>query len=151
MSKTPESSGNAADDRLKSAHSDTARIGDTMASGSNWRLAEAEKMVGQAIGRYEIREILGYGGMGVVYRAADPTLERDVALKVLFDIGGETSKQRFLNEARAAAKLESIRTVVVHEVGEYEGKPFIVMEMVPGALWRIVSERTLSSTAKLPA
>ena len=103
-----------------------------MASGSNWRLAEAEKMVGQTIGRYELREVLGYGGMGVVYRAADPTLERDVALKVLFDIGGETSKQRFLNEARAAAKLESTRTVVVHEVGEYEGKPFIVMEMVPG-------------------
>jgi Tol biopolymer transport system component len=89
---------------------------------------------GTRLGHYEIVAPLGAGGMGEVYRARDPRLGREVALKVLpaavaFDPG---RRARFEQEARAAAALNHPNIVGLHDVGETEGVFFIVSELVPG-------------------
>ncbi|MBD3161522.1 MAG: protein kinase, partial [Candidatus Latescibacteria bacterium] len=84
-------------------------------------------------GRYRLEEELGRGGMGVVLRAEDTELRRSVAVKVLTaGEGDEESRSRFLREARAAAALNHPGLVTVHDVGEDEGDPFLVMELVEG-------------------
>jgi serine/threonine protein kinase len=86
------------------------------------------------IGKYRILGRVGRGGMGVVYRAFDETLEREVALKVLAleaNIDRE-SRQRFAIEAKAAAKLQHPNIVTVYELGEERGIPFIAMELLSG-------------------
>ncbi len=94
--------------------------------------------VGQArslqIGRYEVVGQLGRGAMGVVHRARDPGLGREVALKVMTDAGAGSDKAltRFRAEAQAAAKLRHPGIVGVLEVGEDEGRPFLAMELVRG-------------------
>ncbi len=90
--------------------------------------------VGQRIGRYEIVGILGAGGMGVVYRAHDSIIDRDVALKIL---GGdlaqhEISRQRFLLEAQAAGKLNHPHAISIYEVGREDPINYLVMEFAPG-------------------
>ena len=74
---------------------------------------------GQHIGRYEIRGVLGRGGMGSVYRAFDPVLEREVALKVMLPemVGDAELKQRFEREARAVARLSHPCVVTVFDLG----------------------------------
>ncbi|HUI09114.1 MAG TPA: protein kinase [Bacteroidota bacterium] len=86
------------------------------------------------IGKYEIVEELGRGGMGVVYRAYDPTLEREVALKVIQQIALDVAdtKARFYREARMAARLSHDAIAVIYEIGEEAGVPFIAMEYLPG-------------------
>ncbi|HMK39591.1 MAG TPA: serine/threonine-protein kinase [Bacteroidota bacterium] len=86
------------------------------------------------IGKYEIVEELGRGGMGVVYKAYDPVMERDVAIKVVSDImtANPEMRDRFLREARTAGKLSHENITIVHDVGEDAGKPFIVMEYLGG-------------------
>ena len=86
---------------------------------------------GTKIGNYEIQAPLGEGGMGAVYQAHDPTLQRTVAIKVLAkqDAGAST---RLLQEARAASALNHPHICTIHEVGEHEGQAFIVMEHVEG-------------------
>ena len=88
----------------------------------------------QSIGHYRIEAKLGSGGMGVVYRAFDTRLQRQVALKVLQDEGlaDPESKQRLLREARAASALNHPNIVTVHEVGSEAGLDFIAMEFVDG-------------------
>ncbi len=90
--------------------------------------------VGRAIGRYQVVEELGRGGMGVVYRAVDTTLGRDVALKVLPPeiVGDADEKRRFLREAQTASRLEHAHIGVIHEVGESDGVSFIAMELIRG-------------------
>ena len=91
-------------------------------------------MIGKTINqRYKIECEIGSGGMGAVYRAHDATLNRNVAIKVLSktDLGTE-GRRRLLNEAQAIAKLNHPNIVTVHDVGEYEKSPFIVMEYVEG-------------------
>jgi tetratricopeptide (TPR) repeat protein len=84
-------------------------------------------------GRYRLDAELGQGGMGVVYRAHDTLLERDVALKVLNKAGlGSEGRARLLHEAQAAAQLHHPNVVAVYDAGEAEGLPFIVMELVGG-------------------
>ena len=80
-------------------------------------------MIGKHIRQYEIREELGRGGMGVVYKAHDATLNRTVALKLVPEAKGATSEQRLrlLNEARAAAGLNHPNICTVYEVGEDAG------------------------------
>jgi eukaryotic-like serine/threonine-protein kinase len=88
------------------------------------------------IGRYEIIERVGRGGMGVLYRGRDTVLEREVAIKVMstdFDADADdTARPRFYREARAAAKLQHRNIVTVFEFGEEEHTPFIVMEFLRG-------------------
>lgn len=88
-----------------------------------------------AEGRYHVTGQLGVGGMGVVLRARDQLLDRDVAVKLLADNLSldEGSRTRFLREARAAAAIHDPRVVGVHDVGEHEGRPYLVMECVDGA------------------
>jgi len=87
-----------------------------------------------AAGRYLIEDRLGGGGMAAVYRARDLELERDVALKVLAVATGDEDefRKRFLREARVAARLSHPHVVQVYDAGEDGGRPYIVMEYVPG-------------------
>jgi serine/threonine protein kinase len=87
------------------------------------------------IGKYVITGRIGRGGMGMVYRAYDEALERDIALKTLTAEGtlDDESRKRFQIEARAAAKLQHPNIVTVFELGEDRGIPFIAMELLPGA------------------
>ena len=86
---------------------------------------------GTRIGNYEIQSPLGEGGMGAVYKAHDPTLQRTVAIKVLAK-QDEDASARLLQEARAASALNHPHICTIHEVGEHEGQAFIVMEHVEG-------------------
>ncbi len=85
------------------------------------------------IGHYEVLEVLGRGGFGVVFRAFDDVLQRVVAVKVLAPSMAATSpaRKRFLREARSAALIQHENVVRIHETGE-EPLPYLVMEFVPG-------------------
>jgi serine/threonine protein kinase/tricorn protease-like protein len=89
---------------------------------------------GSKLGPYEMLSLLGAGGMGEVYRARDPRLGRDVAIKVLpaERMADEGRRRRFAQEARAASALNHPNIVTVHEVESVDGIDFIVMEYVPG-------------------
>jgi len=85
------------------------------------------------MGRFVILGERGRGGMGIVYSAWDPQLDRRVALKVVRpELGGGRRDERIRREAKAAARLSSPHIVAVHEVGESEGRTFIAMEYVEG-------------------
>ncbi len=85
------------------------------------------------VGRYVVVGELGRGGMGVVYRAWDPELTRDVAIKMILDPGGSPARlDRFRREARAVAKLRHRAIVALHEVGDAGGRPYLVMDYVRG-------------------
>jgi WD40 repeat protein len=89
------------------------------------------------LGRYHVRECLGAGGMGAVYRAEDPQLHRTVAIKVPHFTGPEEARsaahKRFLREARSAAAVRHPHVCAVHDAGEDGGVPYVVMEYVEGS------------------
>jgi tetratricopeptide (TPR) repeat protein/TolB-like protein len=92
-------------------------------------------MIGQTLGHYQVLEEIGFGGMGVVHRARDMRLERDVALKVLpagllADAG---ARKRFRNEALALARLNHPNICSIFDFDTQDGVDFLVMEFVPGA------------------
>jgi len=88
----------------------------------------------ERIGKYELLEPLGSGGMATVYRGRDPDLQREVAVKVLHPhlCSREESRLRFRREARAVARLKHPAVLEVYEAGEDAGRPFIVSELVAG-------------------
>ena len=95
-------------------------------------------MIGQTISHYRILEKLGEGGMGVVYRARDERLGRDVAVKLLSaELAADPEqRRRFEQEVRAAAALDHPGILAVHDVGDHEGRPYLVTELLEGATLR---------------
>jgi len=91
-------------------------------------------MIGQTLGHYRVLEKVAAGGMGVVYRARDEQLDRDVAVKVLPSgtLSDDTARRHFRKEAMALAKLNHPNIETVYEFGTQDGLDFLVMEYVPG-------------------
>ena len=85
----------------------------------------------RTIGRYQVLDCIGQGGMGVLYLALDPAIGRLVALKVL-RVQGEEMRKRFEREARMIGRFQHPNIVTVYDVGLHEGQPFIAMEHIPG-------------------
>ncbi len=105
--------------------------------------AFADRREWPRLGRYRVLGELGRGGMGVVYRAIDSALDREVAVKVILDArrAGPSAVERFGREARAVARLRHPSIVAVHEVGNDGGRPFIVMDLIRGATLEELLER----------
>src|ERR1700724_4272132 len=97
-------------------------------------MASSQPLIGQILGHYRILEHIGAGGMGVVYRAHDEQLDRDVALKVLptGTLANEVARQRFRREALALAKLNHQNIAAVYDFGSQDGVDFLVMELIRG-------------------
>ena len=92
---------------------------------------------GTRLGPYEVLSQLGRGGMGEVWRARDTRLDREVAIKLLScEMAGPEALERFKREAKAASALNHPHICVVHDIGEHEGRPFLVMERLKGETLR---------------
>src|SRR6478672_6038865 len=90
------------------------------------------------IGQYELRSILGKGGMAAVWRAYQPSLDREVAIKVMAAQFSEDESftKRFNQEARSIARLRHPNILTIYEFGEQGGQPFIVTELLDGGTLR---------------
>jgi serine/threonine-protein kinase len=89
---------------------------------------DGKQLIGQYLGRYKIVSLIGRGGMGAVFKGDDPDLQRSVAIKVMRP---RSDPDRFLQEARAAARLKHQGIVEVFDIGQ-EPLLYIVMEFIPG-------------------
>ncbi len=101
-------------------------------------------LIGTRLGKYEIQAEIGRGGMGTVYKGYDPGLDRYVAVKVLAPhlVWEQEFVERFLREARAAARLKHANVVTIHDVGQEAGWYYFVMEYLEGqTLTEVIQER----------
>ncbi len=111
-------------------------------SGEGQHFVRPSIVSGDVVGGYEVKEEIGMGGMAVVYRGFDPSLEREVALKVLPRnlADEESSRKRFIREARSAASLNHPNIVQVYSAGEEDGYVFMAMEFIRGRTLKAVIE-----------
>ncbi len=94
-------------------------------------------LIGLRLGVYEVQAQIGAGGMGVVYRALDTNLNRPVAIKVLSDaLADPAARRRFQREAQTASSLNHPHILTVHDAGEFEGRQYLVTELVDGGTLR---------------
>ena len=97
----------------------------------------ADAFIDRDIGTYRVLSVLGAGGMGVVYKALDAKFNRTVAIKFLFDTLADTdSRRRFLREAKTASSLNHPHILTVHDIGEVDGRQYLVTEFVDGGTLR---------------
>ena len=110
-------------------------------------------MISASIGRYKVVEEIGRGGMGIVYKGEDPILERVVAIKILSPhlIANSDSKERFIREAQAAARLNHPNISSIFDINEHDGIYYIVFEFIQGKTLRKVmdKERVMDLTKAL--
>lgn len=124
-------------DRLRSREFALDGLAEESAPASNLEILSPPLRPG-ALGRfagYDVLERIASGGMGVVFKAHDPALNRIVAIKVLAPVlaASESARRRFLREARAAAAVTHEHVVAIHAVGEHRGLPFLVMQFIAGS------------------
>src|SRR5215510_3981702 len=92
---------------------------------------------GTRLGAYEILSAVGSGGMGDVYKARDLKLNREIAIKVLSDeVADSSARRRFQREAQTASSLNHPHILTVHDVGEFDGRQYLVTELVDGGTFR---------------
>ena len=113
--------------------------------------AEGSDELGR-LGPYRVLKVLGAGGMGIVFHAEDPQLQRPVALKVMKPAlaRDERHRERFLREARAAAALEHDHIVTIHQVGEDHGVPFLAMQLLRGETLEDRLQRAEDASPPMP-
>ena len=104
----------------------------------------------EKIGKYEIIDVIGRGGMGTIFRARDPILQRSVALKVISNLEVTPElRARFFREAQACARITHPNIVIIHDMGEHNGRLFIVMELLEGEeLRRVIARQPQLSLAE---
>lgn len=134
-----------------------AMVGHTPSQAASKGSDAAEYLpIGAVVGSYTVLERIGAGGMGCVVRARHEKLGRIVAMKVPFLrlTSSPEGEQRFLREARAASKLQHPNICPVHEVGEWQGRPFLVMAYIAGmtlAAWRRQQQPSAHEAARIVA
>ncbi|HEY9465278.1 MAG TPA: serine/threonine-protein kinase, partial [Vicinamibacterales bacterium] len=110
-------------------------------------------IIGRDIGSYRVLSLLGAGGMGVVYKALDAKFNRTVAIKFLSETLLDTeARRRFLREAQTASSLNHPHILTVHDIGEIDGRQYLVTEFVDGGTlrqWRSAVERSWQEVADL--
>src|SRR5690242_17214448 len=113
----------------------------------------AKSFVGHKLGQYEIASVLGEGGMGVVYRATDTKLNRPVAIKFLSDeLADAAARRRFQREAQTASSLNHPHILTVYDIGEFEGRQYLVTEFIDGGTlkdWARAEKRTWKQIVEL--
>jgi len=112
-----------------------------------WDVEATDQLTpGTWLGVYRIESVLGEGGMGVVYLARDSKLDRPVAVKVLSeDLADPTARRRFQREAQMVSSLNHPHILTVYDVGEFEGKQYLITEFVDGGTledWIRAEKRT---------
>jgi TolB-like protein len=112
-----------------------------------------DAIIGRGIGAYRVLSVLGSGGMGVVYKALDAKFNRTVAIKFLSGtLADPEGRRRFLREAQTASSLNHPHILTVHDIGELDGRQYLVTEFVDGGTlrdWRSAGERSWQEIADL--
>ena len=117
---------------MLAAHVNAGEVGDIPAVAVSEEMPRVQS--GSIVGRYQIDALIGAGGMGQVYRARDPQIERDVAIKVLPAAYAADSERlrRFEQEAQASGALNHPNVLTLYDVGKSDGCPYLVMELLDG-------------------